>query len=464
MSHFFVRSAGFCLWSCFAAVLVLGVEPALVSAAGPAPKEIRTTVTQSMEAVWTGKQFKAGRVRKQQKLRDMLEAGSVSKAELTAIIKQTIPSLMNHHTTSRYYLQEMGGRIDTLFASHITWKAVKKLFWQEMASVVPDGDQMVFRVGTLAPQGTPWLNVPEKILIPRMEKLSDEKITLKLYGGGVMGEDVDILRKIDIGQLDVCGATTLGMLAASPETAVFMLPGLFNNYEEIDYIYNKFRKRIDAGFEKRGYILAALIDTGHFHIYSKKRIDSLADLKRQKVLTCWGTVESTIYDELGISATPVAVPEVVSALSTGLADTTLAPAAWMLGMQAYQYTGYYLTPPLLYSPAVVIMGVRAVDRIQRQFDVSDTMTHNIQELLVFEVNRVEHEWRKQIRTYEERALQAFRTKTGMKAVKLSAADQAAIAKAGVRVRKKLAGRIFSEKLMNDVLNALESFRKKQGQS
>jgi len=44
------------------------------------------------------------------------------------------------------------------------------------------------------------------------------------------------------------------------------------------------------------------------------------------------------------------VPEVMSALSTGPADTTLAPAAWMLGMQDYQYAGYYITPPLLYSP------------------------------------------------------------------------------------------------------------------
>jgi TRAP-type C4-dicarboxylate transport system substrate-binding protein len=294
-----------------------------------------------------------------------------------------------------------------------------------------------------------------------MEQLSGGKITLKLYGGGIMGEDFDILRKIDIGQLDVCGATTLGMLAASPETAVFMLPGLFNNYEEIDYIYKKFRKRIDAGFEGKGYILVALIDTGHFHIYSKNRIDSLADLKKQKVLSCWGTVESTIYNELGINPIPVVVPEVMSALSTGLADTTLAPAAWMLGMQAYQYIGYYITPPLLYSPAVVIMGVRAVERIQKHFDVSDTFTRNIQELLVFEVGLFERDWREQIRTYDARALHAFGTKTGMKAVTLSAADQEAIAQAGLRVRKKLAGKIFPEDLMTDVLKALDAFRKNQ---
>lgn len=463
MNRILFRSIRIGYWFCFTTVIALALEPAQVSAADADQNSIKATVVKSMEALWIGTPFDAGLMQQQQELRHMLEAGSLSKARLETMIKETVPGLIREHKTSRYYLQEISARIDMLFASHIKWETIKAQVWQEMASFIPDGEQMVLRVGTLAPQGTPWLNVPEKILIPRMEKLSGGKVTLKLYGGGVMGEDVDILRKIDIGQLDVCGATTLGMLAASPETAVFMLPGLFNNYEEIDYIYETFRKRIDKGFEEKGYILAALIDTGHYHIFSKKRIDSLAELKRQKVLTCWGTVESAMYNELRIRPIPVAVPEVMSALSTGLADTTLAPSAWMLGMQAYQSTNFYITPPVLFSPAVVIMGVRAVDRFQRQFGVSDIITHNVQEILVFEVNLVEREWRSQIRTYGARALEAFRTKTGMKAVTLSDEDQAAIAQAGLRVREKLAGNVFSEDLMNDVLNTLEAYREKLGQ-
>ena len=59
-----------------------------------------------------------------------------------------------------------------------------------------------------------------------------------------MGEDTDILRKMDIGQLDSCGCTALGVLAACPDASALLLPGLFNNYDEIDYVLKKFRKRI----------------------------------------------------------------------------------------------------------------------------------------------------------------------------------------------------------------------------
>jgi hypothetical protein len=143
-------------------MLLLALEPARVSATSAAQQEVRATVVASMEAVWTGKAFAPDLAQKQQKLRSMLETGLLTRAELESIIEQAVPILMNQHKTSRYYLQEISGRIDTLFASHITWEEIKKRVWKEMASIVKDGDQMVFRVGTLAPKGTPWLNVPEK--------------------------------------------------------------------------------------------------------------------------------------------------------------------------------------------------------------------------------------------------------------------------------------------------------------
>lgn len=95
----------------------------------------------------------------------------------------------------------------------------------------------------------------------------------------------------------------------------------------MDYITAKFREKIDKHFEKRGYILAGMIDTDFFNAYSINKITGFADLRKHRFLTWFGIVETTLYNELGINATPVAVPDVVSALSTGLADAVLAPSA-----------------------------------------------------------------------------------------------------------------------------------------
>ncbi len=443
---------------CLVIMLIIALQPISAAAENAAQKQFQSILRDSLEDLWTGREFSPELQKRQQTLTSMLSTGAVEKTQLENMMEAAVFSILDRHKTSRYILKDMPGRVDSLFSPYASWQDVKEITWRAAASVADKNDPLTIKLGTLAPPGTPWLNVPETVALPEIERLSDGKIVIKIYAGGVMGEDTDILRKMDIGQLDSCGCTALGVLAASPDTSALLIPGLFKNYEEIDYITEKFRKRLDQAFEEKGYILAALIDTGYFYMFSKNKITSLADLRKQKVVTWFGAMETTLYEALDINATPVAVPEIISALSTGLADTNLGPSAWMLGMQAYQYVNYYLKPPLLYSPAAVIVSAHTKDRFQKQAGISETFSHNIQELLVAEFNRLEPEWKAKIRNYEAKSLKAFESKCGIKPMTLSAADQKTLAQAGKVVQQKLAGKVLSKELMNDILNALKDYR------
>lgn len=444
----------------FAAVLMT-VPYGLLSnfaAADTDKNESYNIVSESFRAMWLGEDYSPELKQKQQVLKEVLKTGALDKAGLEAMLGQAILSILDQHKTSRYNLRQLPERVEALFSPVMTWPEVKKVLWGTAASPVQKGSPILLKVGTLAPPGTPWLSVPETITIPEIENLTDGNITIKIYGGGVMGEDVDILKKMDAGQLDSCGCTALGVLEASPAASVLLLPGLFNSYEEVDYICEKFRKRLDKAFEEKGYALWALIDTGTFYIFSRNKISGLGDIRRQKVITWFGVIETTLFQELKINATPVAVPEIVRDLNTGQAEINVAPAAWMLGMQAYQYSNYYLKQPLLYSPAAIIGSARTKDRLQKQLGVSAVFAFNLEEMLVSEFNALEPEWNRQIRKYEEKSLMAFETKCGMKAVTFSPEDQQLIEKANKAVRAKLAGKVFSEELMNDILKSLEEYR------
>ncbi|MFZ5565085.1 MAG: TRAP transporter substrate-binding protein DctP, partial [Thermodesulfobacteriota bacterium] len=379
MSH--CRCKGHAFFCLVLALFFLTGSVTAAFAATLTKEEARAVLYESTQALLSGSPFTPALEQKQQALRETLQSGAIKRAELAAMLEESIVPILNKYRTSRYIMKTLPEKFDKLVAPYMEWEEVKAIVWKACSSLIPDGQQMMIKIGTLAPPGTPWLNIPETLLVPKMSKLSNNKVVIKIYGGGTMGEDTDILRKMDIGQLEGCGCTALGILAASPETAVLLLPGLFKNYDEVDYICEKFRKRIDNAFEERGYILAALIDTGFFYIFSKNPMTGLADLKKQKVLTWFGIMETTLYNELGVDATPVAVPEVVSALSTGLANTNMAPAAWMLGMQAYQYARYYMTPPFLYSPAAVVVSTQTKDKFRKQFGMSALFADNITELL-----------------------------------------------------------------------------------
>ncbi|MDY6823453.1 MAG: TRAP transporter substrate-binding protein DctP [Thermodesulfobacteriota bacterium] len=438
-------------------LLLMAVQP--LTAAAMSPQESRTAIHQTISALWTGATISPALEKKQTALKSMLESGALSKSDLKEMVGTAVMKLMGEKKTTRYMFNQIAEPFNALFSPHLEWEAVKEIIWSK--SSAPVDDQVVITIGTLAPPGTPYLSVPRTTINPRINKLTNGKIKVKIYGGGVMGEDTDILRKMDIGQLTGCGSTALGVLKAAPNMSVFTTPGLFNSYDEIDYIFKKFRKRIDEEFEKRGYMLAALIDTGFFHIYSKKKFTDLDDIRHRKMLTWMGEVETTLFNELNINPTPVAVPEVISALSTGLADTNLAPAVWMLGMQGYQYANYFTETPLLYSPAAVIVSSSFKDKLQKEIGVSDLFAHNLKEFILSEYNVIETMWREKIRTYERKAMAAFQQKCGMKPVSFPEKDRKAIEKANIAVREKLAGNAYPRQLMEEVLNALAEYRKNQ---
>ncbi len=412
----------------------------------------------SLIALWTGEEFSPELKQRQQTVKAMLSAGTVTKATLESMFEKTIPTLLNGHQTSRYVLNDISEPFNALFSPYLNWDAAKAIIWRVAASPIQANEPLLFKIASLAPPATPWLNVPATTVLPEIENMTDGKFLFKIYGGGVMGEDPDVLRQMGEGRLDSCGCTAVGVVAASPEASVLLLPGLFNNYDEVDYICKKFRKTLDRAFEKNGYILAALIDTGFYYWFSVNKVADLADIRKQSVAVWFGDIEKTLYQELGINPTPVSVPDTVAALNTGQISVNLAPAGWMLGMQAYQYSNYYIKPPICYSPGAVLISANTVDRLQKKLEVSKIYADNVLELLVSDVNAIEPEWNRQIRSYEEISLKAFESKCGMKVVTLPPEDQQAIQAAGKIVEQKLAGKLFPKELIDSIQKALADYR------
>ncbi len=443
---------------CLCMILFVTGRPAIASTIDTNPGKAQAVIWESLTALWTGRDFSPALAQRQHVLKTELSTGAVRKDAFESILETTFLELLDHQKTSRYILRTFPESVNTLFAPYLNWDDVNGIMWRALSSVIDKDDPLLFTAGTLAPPGTPWINVAETLLFPRIEKLSDGKILLKIYGGGAMGEDTDILKKMDEGRLDSCGCTAVGLLAASPDIAVLLVPGLFNSYEEVDYICEKFRKRLDEGFENNGYLLAALIDTGFFYLFAKSGKTGLSDLKKQKVLSWFGDIETSLYQELEIPFIPGTVSEIVTALNTAVADSVLAPAAWMLGMQAYQYANYYLKPPLFYSPGAVLVSTKAKDRMQKQAGISATFAYNIQEIILSEFYAIENEWKKQIRGYEKKSLRAFEAKCRMQVIALSDEDRQLLEKAGKAVEKKLTGTVFSTDLINDIQKSLFDYR------
>ena len=68
-----------------------------------------------------------------------------------------------------------------------------------LGSAAPSAAKTI-KLATLAPEGSPWYDIIRD-MAEAWKELSGGKITVRIYPGGVAGDESDVVRKIRVGQL-----------------------------------------------------------------------------------------------------------------------------------------------------------------------------------------------------------------------------------------------------------------------
>jgi TRAP-type transport system periplasmic protein len=213
------------------------------------------------------------------------------------------------------------------------------------------------KIATLSPEGSVWM---EKMRegAEELAKRTDDRIKIKFYSGGVMGDDQAVLRKIRIGQLQG-GAFVSGSLSLFyPDNQIYSLPLFFRSFKEIDYVRGYLDQKIIDGFEKGGLVIFGIAEGGFAYVMSTVPIYTVENMREQKV---WiPDNDSMILEAIkafDITPIPLSIADVRAGLQTGLINTVTTPPIGALALQWHTQIKYLLDEPFLY-----IYGVLAVDR------------------------------------------------------------------------------------------------------
>ena len=75
----------------------------------------------------------------------------------------------------------------------------------------PDARADVVKLGTIAPKGSPWHELMQD-LSEAWKEASQGQYSLRIYPGGVAGDEADMVRKMRIGQLHAAALSGVGMV------------------------------------------------------------------------------------------------------------------------------------------------------------------------------------------------------------------------------------------------------------
>jgi len=208
--------------------------------------------------------------------------------------------------------------------------------------------QATLKLATLAPEGSIWMQALHDAKT-EIEATTAGAVKIKIYPGGIMGSEKDVLFKIKTGQLQGGGFMGYAIGKICPDSSALMFPMVFRSYEEVDQAMEKMRSYLDASARANGYEAMGWTEVGFNYAYGIKPIATLDQLRATKV---WG-LDSPMLIELfaaaHIASIPANVTDVLTALATGSLETVFGPPTAAVAVQWHTKIRYYNTMRLTYA-------------------------------------------------------------------------------------------------------------------
>lgn len=310
-----------------------------------------------------------------------------------------------------------------------------------------EGERIKVRVGFLAPEASSVVQ-EAKGGFRDAEARSGGRLHFVLYAGGVLGDEIAMVRKMRIGQIEAV-AISGAVGAVVPDTSVLFLPFLFRTYEEVDHIRDRLFGHFEQLFEKEGIVLLLWFDVGGFNqFFSGKPVRTLEDLAQRK-LWIWSGIPvlDAALSSFRAKAVRLEVPDVLPALQSDMVDSLFSNPLMILAFQVQKYLRYMTRLDFSYTPVVLMANRKWWDALAPE--LRSAMGETLKEYTPRMVRRARED--------DETARRGL-VKAGMDIITPTPDALAEFHAIGKSVWEGQAGRLYARSLLETIISRLEEYR------
>lgn len=171
-----------------------------------------------------------------------------------------------------------------------------------------------------------------------VSKRTNGRIKIIVQANGVLGDEKAVTRQLVYGGIDFARVSLTTLSDTIPKIDVLQLPYLYNSSEHMwKVLEGKIGDDFLSSFEGTNMVALSWYDAGARNFYSsKKKIETLEDIKGLKIRVQESDLMIRMVEALGAIAVPIVYDDVYSGLETGSIDG--AENNW----PSYEVTGHYL--------------------------------------------------------------------------------------------------------------------------
>jgi len=190
-----------------------------------------------------------------------------------------------------------------------------------------------------------------------LEKRTSGRYKCQQFPNSALGGEREMIEAVQLGTLDVVNTSTGPVGNFVPDINIVDIPFLFRDYDHA-------RKTLDgqigqdllAKFPSKGLIAIAWTENGFRHMTNSKRpINKPDDVRGLKIRTMQNKVHIQAFQSIGIQPTPMAFPELFTALQQGTVDGEENPIPVILSAKFAQVQKHLSLTGHVYSPALIIV-------------------------------------------------------------------------------------------------------------
>jgi len=314
-------------------------------------------------------------------------------------------------------------------------------------AVVRPHAKVEFKIATLAPEGSTWMQIMDQLDTQIREKTAGEA-GLKIYPGGVQGDESVVLRKIRAGQLHGGGFTGVGLGEIAPGLRVMEVPFLFRTLDEVHAVRDTLGPVLEQMLWGAGWELLGWSDVGFVYLFTKQPIRGTADLHKVRMWLWEGDpLAETLLKTVGVSPVPLPITDVVTSLQTGLIDAVYTSPLACIALQWFTRVSYMTDFPVTHATGAVVISSKAFEQL------SPAVQATVKDLAKKCFAQLNEETAKE----SAQSIQVLQQK-GIQLVTVSDQEKASFEEAGRAVRERLANSLYSQDLLDQVLRVLARVR------
>ena len=317
--------------------------------------------------------------------------------------------------------------------------------------VSPADAQVTIKIATLVPDGSSW-HLILKEAADKWKKISNGRVNVILFAGGVAGDDPDVVRKMRLGTLQAGVLTAVGVAEVDKSVYALGVPMMYASYDEVYAVLEKMRPKLEASIEKQGFIVLNWADGGWVRFFTQKPVATPDDLKKLKLFTWAGDNDSLeISKAAGFNPVPLPSTEIATALQTGLVTAVPLPPQVAVITQYFNYAKNMTDMEWQLLLGATVITKSAWDRIPADLHAPflDVMRDAGARL------------RDEIRKSGGRDVEAMK-KRGLTVVPVDARTREAWVRLAESVYPKIRGRIVPAEAFDEAVKYRDEYRKRTG--